>query len=155
MSHQKYRGIARYGATKSQTIAATPWPRTSQLQSRKPHKPQNRPKIPARHTNSPYGWRSKKYPENTRENTPKNTNFVFLGYSGGYLKGYFGSLMFCTFGGISALRWLSYSAAGRGVVKLHPTSFYKNGRLQSKDRPWRVISGKLASEAYRAIGGIA
>ena len=33
---------------------------------------------------------------------------------------------------------------------------YKNGLSQSKDRPWRAgIAEELASEAYRAIGGIA
>ena len=39
---------------------------------------------------------------------------------------------------------------------LHPTSFRRNGLSRSKGRPWRGASQKkLASEAYRAIGGIA
>ena len=37
-----------------------------------------------------------------------------------------------------------------------PTSFLKNGLSQSKDRPSRGVSReKLASESYRAIGGVA
>ena len=37
-----------------------------------------------------------------------------------------------------------------------PTSFRKNGLSQSKDRPNKGASQKeLASEAYRAIGGVA
>ena len=37
-----------------------------------------------------------------------------------------------------------------------PTSFRKNGLLQSKDRPNKGASQrKLASEAYRAVGGVA
>ena len=37
-----------------------------------------------------------------------------------------------------------------------PTSFRKNGLSQSKNRPNKGVSQKkLASEAYRAIGGVA
>ena len=56
--------------------------------------PQNRPKIPARHPNSPYGKGSKKYPENTPnipEKYPKTTILVFLGVFRGVFEGaYFG-----------------------------------------------------------------
>ena len=54
------------------------WEPTTQLQSRKPHKPRNRPKIPARRPNSPYGRGSKKYPPKNPEKYPQNTIFVYF-----------------------------------------------------------------------------
>ena len=103
------QGKALYGPI---PVKTTHEPATEQ---KKPHEPQNRQKIPARHTNSAAGDRKntpkipKKYPE--------NTNFrIFLSIPGGIWRGILGSLMFCMLGGIFALRWLSYSVAGRGVV---------------------------------------
>ena len=65
-------------------------------------------------------------PENTRK---IYTMFVFWGYSGGYLKGYFFSgishvvpwVFFCFF----AFRGLSYPVAGRGVVNTIAGSPYR------------------------------
>ena len=45
-----------------------------------PHKPQNRPKIPARHPNSPYGTGLKKYPETTRKIPPKTSFPCLIGF---------------------------------------------------------------------------
>ena len=51
-----------------------------------------------------------------------------------------------------ALRFLWY----RRLSLLHPHSVRKSGLLQSKDKPNKGVSQKkLASEAYRAIGGVA
>ena len=47
-------------------------------------------KLPARHPNFPYARRSKEHPENTRKIPPKIRKSYFGGYSGGYLKRYFG-----------------------------------------------------------------
>ena len=61
--------------------------------SRKPHKPQNRLKIPARHINSPYGRGSKKIPRKIPEKYPeskkKTRKSYFFEYSRGYLRGEF------------------------------------------------------------------
>ena len=47
-----------------------------------PTNPKIGPKIPARHTNSPYGRGSKKYPENTRKIPPKYEFRIFLVFQG-------------------------------------------------------------------------
>ena len=96
------------------------WQPTSQCyRAENPTNPKIGPKIPARHANSPYGRGSKKYPENTRKMLRKYTNFVyFFSIPGGIWRGISGSLMFCMLGGLLALRWLSYSVAGRGVANV-------------------------------------
>ena len=66
------------------------WQPTSKLQSRKPHKPQNRPKIPARQYKFSLRQGIEKYPKNTRK-IPRKYEFrifwVFQGVFEGVFRG--------------------------------------------------------------------
>ena len=112
----------------------------------KPHKPQNRPKIPARHTNSPYMAGDRKNTLKIPEKYPENTNFVFFEYSRGYLKGYFGeshvlyvggyfctslAFLFCSWS--RGCQWWVYRVGilwGFGV-EVPATEHYKNRDLKA------------------------
>ena len=109
-----------------------------------PTNPKIGQKIPARHTNwnSPLRQGIEKIPRKYQKNTPKIRISYFLSIPGGIWRGISGSLMFCMLGGIFALRWLSYSVAGRGVVNPRPPSTASGW---SSSRYWRKQDSHLAA----------
>ena len=104
------------------------WQPRAQLQSRKPHKPQNRPKIPARHPNFPPRQGIEKYPENTTNKKTTNIRFSYLGLFQGVFEGVFRGISHFLYVGRSfCISWAvlccSWSRCGQGKRSLARTVF--------------------------------
>ena len=105
-------------------------------------------KIPAQHTNSPYGRGSTKYPENTRKITKKYEYRIFFQYSKGYLKGYFGESHVLYVGRYFCILWaFLFCSWSRGCQvcppkRPRPFAYYRlEKKAEASSREWALRCG--------------